>query len=446
MRFDLLIYFALILGSVTPSIGFAKEVHFVIFGSELHILSSNPQELQDECMKLQIYAEQYSKKNHRPFSVDPLRCTTHRIFDLKRIQSEIIIPDYSRSDATKTRIGKMSENPVFSLLLSPWFPREIWTRYQDRPQDGVCYNTALVESGILAESDRSSFITTAEYFLGMQGLQKAAVEGDEMQFSYGPKSDSPLIASRKTWEIEANNRELVKRDIQKHLEDHFSPGSILCISIDPRETKRNLPDVLSYFQASFPNMRFRTNIETLPVDYLTERQGGHCLVFLTPDLISESNLRLPKNLVNWDIAFDYYFDLIRKMSGEGRFHYFQIKTPEALSGRWIQQQFQSSKRLQKLVNLAKRHRELYESLPWSPCPGSGGQINLYSDMCATANAKAQLKLKEFWKNADTEIFDHPDFADFRRRLQSENEKGFESNADSAAFEIFGNMWSTRSRF
>jgi len=430
--------------ALSPVKAIASETHFLVINSSLHIFSADTDDLKEQCRHLQRYVEFHSRRNHRSFSYDADRCLNPQVFDLRDQQVRTTFPTYASAEEVKKSVGK---SPGFILSVGDWFPSEIWGRYQDRPQDGVCYNSALVESGVLPESARSSFITTIEYFLGMQGLRELSFSGAQIVMNYGPRSDSPLIASRKTWEIDGKNKEGLRREIVRHIRSEFSPGSVLCVSIDDRESKEILSARLKEMQSSAANQptALFSNIKDLPSDYITENMGGHCLVFLTPNLISESNLRLPKNLVSWDVAYDFYFDLIGKLTGSGRFHFFRINTAEALKGTWVRKQIGSSQRMQKLLEMAGRHRTLYESLNWKPCDGS--QINFYSSMCSSKNGKAISRLKKFWESEASAVLDHVEFADFRARL-SESDHGntsFQWNIEHAAEDLFSQMWEQRKK-
>jgi len=430
--------------ALAPGWALASGAHFLVIGSNLHLFSDSADTLKEQCEELQRYAEFYARRNQRPFSFQADRCSKLQKFDLRDSHANTTFPTYASKDEVQK---KVAQSPGYVISVGTWLPGEIWRRFKDQPQDGVCYNTALVESGILPESARSSFLTSIEYFLGMRGLKEYNLRKNNLSLHYGPLSDSPLVESKKTWEISAQNRETLRQEITKHLRAEFSPGSVLCVSIDDKETKETLRKMNFEMLSSEENKELKviSNIEALPESYESESKGGHCLVFLTPSLISESNLRLPKNLVNWNIAYDFYFNLIVRSGGNGRFHYFRINTERAIEGKWVKAQVDASPRMQKLMALAIQHRSLYESLDWKPCLGSN-QVNLYSANCSTTNRESIKKLKLFWQTEGAAL-QNAEFAEFRSRLNESDQEnsGHRWNIEQAASELFREMWELRER-
>lgn len=428
----------------TPVSAFASDVHFVILDERPYLFSPREPELKRQCLLLQEYSEFYLSRNRAPSKMDPDACGKTAPFRMEENRAKLEIPNYSYAGKVE---GRLQVGPGFVVPVGEWFPVQLWARYRNLPQDGVCFNTALVESGILPEAARSSFLDSAVFFLGMKGMKELAVDGLKWSASYGPRSNSPLVKSRASWEVEGSKKADLRREMDRHIQQHFTPGSVLCVSADDRESKRDLQDAAraqagTATAAQAPTLR--SNVESLPDDYLSESKGGHCLVFLTPDLVSESNLRLPKNLVSWHIAFDANYDLLAKMdNGAGRFHYFQINQAAAAGGEWVKEQLRGSAKLRELFRLAARHRELYESLQGNPCPYSQHR-DLYGAQCAAANPQALARLKEFWLTEGAAVLDHPDFAGFRAKAAKlDGTTSFRWDADHAAAEIFRSMWEAR---
>jgi hypothetical protein len=218
---------------------------------------------------------------------------------------------------------------------------------------------------------------------------------------------------------------------------------VLCVSADDRETKQDLLRAMRG-QAGDGGLAVDSNVAGLPEDYISESKGGHCLVFLTPELISESNLRMPKNLVSWELAFDFNHNLLSRTEGNGRFHYLQINSAAASRGEWLRAQLVASPRMKALFGLAERHRAFYESLAWKPCPHAS-QVNLYDPSCAATNADAVAQLRTFWQTEGDAVLEAPLLAEFREKISRGDgqSEGYRWSADYAAFEIFQQMWETR---
>ena len=185
----------------------------------------------------------------------------------------------------------------------------------------------------------------------------------------------------------------------------------MCVSLDTRQRKEDLlrsEGALIRQLTTVAGGRWSTNITRLPNDFETESGGGHCLTFMTPGLIVESNKYLPRNFVNFDVALDFYFDFIRNTGIDGRFHYFQLDAEAVARGAWVESQLASNRALRVLLDLAARHRALYENPRFVTCPSSDQFVPYESPDCQRVNPDVMARLREFWSTTGSSLLDGPD--------------------------------------
>lgn len=407
----------------------SQGADFILHQEKLMLFASNAQNLYHECKALQKYVEVYKLKNFKNFGSHSTDCNRGHFIDLTKETFDL--PTYASKELLHNRL---KTNSGYWIEISNWFPRSLWARYQNRPQDGVCYNTALVESGVLPEDMRSSFIRDVDFFIGLNGLVHLSQEqGQNPIRLYGPRSSSPAIKYRKTWKINFQNKEGLRQSLNEDIQNHFSPGSILCLSIDKSMNKEEL-------EKTYSKENFSTNLASLHNSFMTESKGGHCLVFLTPNLISESNQWQPKNLMSWQSSFDFYFETLKNFKTEVHWHYLEIE-PSTKAQQWVLNTINSNPILKSLIDLAIKHRKLYESLPWSPCDQLGSP-QLYSKQCNKNNPEALTALTKFWQTEgallDSSIFDNLK----KKKLQSRDESEkvtWTMSSDDVTYSIYEQM-------
>lgn len=438
---------ASLLACLVPNLSVAGEVHFFGLDGRPALFARSERDLRRECVDLQRYVAHRASRNTVRFAARPERCSTVLPANLSRLEGRVEFPTYSSTSVVRDRA---LESSGFMISIADWFPADLWARRLNAPQDTECHNATLVDSGILREANSSRFLTSIDFFLGMRGFARVApVSADERRLVYGPKSDSPLVTFRRTIPLSGRSKEEVRRELGTILATHFSPGSVMCVSIDPRQRKEDLVRTERSLITQLTTRaggRWSTNIRGLPNDFESESGGGHCLTFMTPRLIVEANKYLPRNFLNVDVAFDFYFDLIRNTGVDGRLHYFQLDSTAVARGAWVESQIASHRPLKVLLDLASRHRALYENPSFVACPHSDQFAPYESPDCQRVNPDVVARLRDFWSTAASSVLEGPDLRALSPHVDSSDGGTLESQLtalDRVALDTLRLMRETR---
>lgn len=406
---------------LTPVLSFASDIHFVILDEKLYLFSTESRNATNECLGLQNYMDHYSKSNKRSFLLDPNKCSNPEKYSFKHSNNKFELP---HGTAPLDTVESLKNKEGFIIEVGDWYPKEIWERYKNTPQDGLCFNTALVESGILTEEHRS-MLAPIDYLLGMNVVKSQVLYGETVHIEYGQVVESPLVKNKKTWIFDSTKVEETRLEMKNYIKDNFSSGSIMCLSQeDNQQTYEQRLGVEQYLIEE--GFEVVSNLTSSP----GESSGGHCFVLLTPNLISEANLLRPKNLTTFDESYDH---LARVLPKGLRFHYFQIDNQKVQEGNWAQDQINSDERLKALFELAKKHKELYESLSWNSCDGRG-EVNFYDEACFISNPASVQKLRDFWR-IEGVVLDSDLFSGFPRTDEEFEESFDEMNYKWALDEV-----------
>lgn len=420
---------------LTPSVASA-EPDVINVNGRLYLFAGSKSIVDTECHALGYYTKYFNAKNKLD-NLSPIdSCSSIVKIDLR--DTEFSVPSYSNEREVYERLqGSVG----FAVDVNDVLPEGFITRTTNRPSDTVCFNSTLIESGILGKDFRSSFLNQIDYFLGMNGLAAVSKGKSFWKLTFGRLSNSKYVNYKRSFEVTADKQDNLLREMKRTLDTHFSPGSIICVSRDDRSTKDSL--IQQYQNLKIGNFPIRTNLTSLPNDFAFESSGGHCFVLLTKNIVSEENLRLPKNIVNLDEAVNFHANGIIEGGFGGRFHYFQIDHVEALSDGWFKSQIEQSERLSRLLKLIAQHRKLYESIDWQACQFTP-QVNLYDHSCASTNQIAQSTLRTFWRSEGS-ILTSNLFQEFQARLR-DPEESFAMGPEELAFQIYRELVDLREEF
>ena len=155
---------ASLLACLVPNLSVAGEVHFFGLDGRPALFARSERDLRRECENLQRYVAHRAARNGVRFSLRPERCSTVSPADLSRFADRVEFPTYSSTGVVRERA---LERSGMMISIADWFPSDLWARRINGPQDTECHNAALVDSGILRDTNSSRFVTSIDFFLGM---------------------------------------------------------------------------------------------------------------------------------------------------------------------------------------------------------------------------------------------------------------------------------------
>jgi len=376
--------FAVCSAGLCPAYGASelqKGIDFLLHNDRLYLVGLDEDTTRAECNKLRDYAKMYSLRNDKVPKIIP-ECR------LEKNPSEILDrgshPSYTYGEARKMYLLRPLLKVAFEA--SDIVPKSIWkSTRKDENRDGVCYNSALVDSGLLSDSERSNFLGAVNYFVGFYSFVPIKTKDGE-RLGYGKLSDSPAVEKRFAFEVNEATRDAVKDKIDGLLTENFSPGDILCIDAMPMERLPKAISVLKLPETFFdPSLLKLQDDESRYVEYA----GGHCLTFITSNLVADSNLLAPYNLANWDSVFSTYANMLKRWKTTGTFFYFKLQANRLPFRRWYDSQVAGDPRLRALLGLLKEHRVVFETF--------GSSFGSCYWTCALGGGtESSPKLREFW--------------------------------------------------
>lgn len=333
--------------------------NFLIFQDKLYLVGTDDQRILEECAHLALYREMIEKQNKN--NLCQLVSNPEKIFE------KGMHPTYSYNSSLPALGGckdceKLPLAFTSAIDVSAMISKDVWhfTSLNKKARDGVCYNSALVDSGLLGSEYRSSSLNNISFLLGMNSLHVSMHQGKQV-VDFRPQSDSPAVVWRQAYLVTPEKRLMVKEQISRSIENHFTPGSILCINIDPLVTTAQIKRQI---QAADSTVQWGKGF---PIDdnensRWLENQGIHCLTFLTPNLIVDSNLFAPYNLANWSDVFEHYVNFLQHLSTVGTFYYFQITPDKEQFSSWFEQLLLKDRRIPVLLGLLQAHRRVYQGI------------------------------------------------------------------------------------
>lgn len=358
----------------------SDTVEFVIIDNFLHIISTSEKSLVDQCSYIDIYNKYIASRNN--LESQTIQCN-EKIHLIPRDKLNDGYPaSYRASQAlyryynTIFEIFPQNEKPLFAIDVSNYIPRKIWERHREyKYYDSICYNTALIASGILSLEDFSSRLFPLELLLGLKSLIfNYDEEARIVSFNKGTLATSPdLIRNRKTFTFHEGNKDQMLLEIQQYINDHFTPGSIICTPRSAMNKKRTAESYLTGLKLSkwLPyNFSIETNIpemnpeERIELMITPEMDMGHCLSLVTPNLIIESNAYSPVNLVNISKALQQIiidstqYNVLKEIS----LYYFEVDHNNIIN--WSNSEdylFNEKTSLGKLVKVLRGVNAIFES-------------------------------------------------------------------------------------
>ena len=368
---------------ISPIGALGKEsgvVEFIVIDDLLYIVSMSKESLVNQCNHIDVYNKYMALRNN--FEPQATYCN-EKIHSLSQQKLNRGYPASHRSSKalyryyeTISEVFPQNEKPLFAVDVSNYIPRKIWERYREyNYYDSICYNTALVVSGILSLEDFSSRLFPLELLLALRSLVFKYDEASKtVSFNKESLAISPdLIRSRKIFTFHEGNKNQIIQELQQHVNSHFSPGSIICTPRSAMNKKRAAESYLSSLRLSqwLPNnFSIDTNIpgmdseERLELMITPEMNMGHCLSLLTPNLIVESNTYAPVNLVNISKALQQIiidstqYNVLNEIS----LYYFEVDHNKIIN--WLNSEdylFNENTSLGKLVRILRGVNTIFES-------------------------------------------------------------------------------------
>lgn len=393
------------------------SLDFLVYQEAIYLVGADSNTTVGECRRLAEYSRLHAQRNSKSFSLTEKHCQIYS--HPQPIFERGTVPSYSYHRDQKAHRASLTTAIDVSRLL----PEAVWKYTDNRPRDGVCFNSALVDSGLLPETDRSVAIRSVQYLLG---LNRVNWDVKSSSLIIGPASDSPAVKNRYLFEVSDRTRDSVKSQIDEILASGSSAGSILCIDAQA-------PQRADAFASQFRKNSSDIEISSVSdLEYL-ENKGGHCLTFMTPNLIVDSNQFLPYNLSNWSLAFEMYADLVQSFNTPGTFFLFELEPDRRKFSSWYDKQISKDHRLDELRLVTQKHRNFYEKLSVESCNGTE-QKNLYSPSCLRENDDLKEKLLGFWHSGPLETLQQSQYKEF---WQMRSDGGISpSSPTGLAFDIF----------
>lgn len=312
---------------IATSEAVAQRTEFLLINERLNLVSDSRSQLELECQHLNRYVRFFHRRNNLSI-VAQLTCKAEKLENLRSLLVDV--PDFTSSRNNRKVLGEISQTTdLFHVDVEDRFPKDIRRRLQPRSFDGVCYNSSLTDSGILPTSFRSHVILDNDYWLGMKTFGQSV-------------SNSPLVSQRFTIQFTPEDADAKKKELDQLISTQFSPGSVMC---------------------------FYTHPAQVIAGQTIESQGSHCFVFITPSLVSESNLYQPHALVSWNRLFQELTKGASTATAEkiGTFHYFKLNQTEVESGNWVRTELTRDPRTLQLYRLATQHQRLFDQISEAVC-------------------------------------------------------------------------------
>lgn len=218
-------------GQGGPTRAHLSATSFAVREGKLYLVGVGAEAVRHQCRALHDHALWYLSRNGRePSETDGSACEQVAPMD-EDFWSDAYLPNYldDLDDAVGTNrlLEIVKHRSKLAVDISNVMPASLWSRHRvNRSYDDVCYNSALVASGILSENERSSFLTEIEYFLSMNHINIEQSDS-QVRLVYGPRNDLALADSRRAWEFTTEDLDRLKQEMDEHIDSHFGHGGIL---------------------------------------------------------------------------------------------------------------------------------------------------------------------------------------------------------------------------
>jgi hypothetical protein len=380
-------------------------VEFAVNENSFFIVSQNKEVIQQECEHLKKYGAFIASRNGLPQAAECLATATS-----SELKSTLAYPAYSYSK--ETFWNSYRESVFWHADISEIIPREMWARFREhKVYNSVCYNSAMVGSGIFPISGYSLFEPPVDTLLGFlqPSVEKSADGTYKTSMVRNPETNA-MVVKRKSWEVNANGNadEIAKSFdlISKEIADGFTPANVMCIAIGKYKKSG---EVIREIQKAVGGLAVGADSQE-PV----EQAGGHCLNLVTPSLVMEANRELAINFTHWRRAFESYASMGK--DEPITFHYISLNPNAVLS--WSQApNILTQPQFAKLMSIAREFRSFHESIPLSPDVLKNSQIRL-SDLLRTGDSHPEtLAFKSYVANKLIPALEAPEFKDFKKALE-----------------------------
>ncbi len=355
----------------------SANTDIVKVNNELLLIGSSKESLADACSYIKNYSLFMSQRNL--YTVPLLDCS--ETFELnyndpkyKEIEhiSYKSRAAYYRYDFTDSL--ENNSTLLYALNITDSFPESIWKRgVEYYAYDSICYNTALVASGILSFYDYGRSLDNIQYFLEKSSFnieyneKSKEVVGKVISM---PQRKFNLVKSRRSWVMTASNKDETLDNIKLHISENFTPGSIICTPnqeiIDESWINRALNEYLRPMAPDNFNVYIDNhNINKKKVLEGNNNVGGHCFTLLTPEISVESNTNTSHNIV-WTskILNRLAIENTSEVNEAYRFviHYYQTSQDNILSFSRSTNLFKEGSNHFKMIKIFREIRAQYEGI------------------------------------------------------------------------------------
>ncbi len=340
----------------------SSTVEFGMLGKELIIHSDDKEELEQECKWLHQWSTYIHSRNSLRISDFHCGAPIQDLDDTKR--KELKHPSYSYG---LDHPDKFSNKLRHYVSVGRAFPEAIRDRHeQGKLRDAVCYNSALVTAGILPFTHMSRVPPPTAYFLGFQKLSfTRSRNGNNVQIDLvRPGQALGIVASRLSVEISSTNKEQGIRNATDFVRNSWSPGTVLCVDSDKAHSAKDRIDQLKKIPALAANLQIE--ISKRQEGEILENAGGHCLAFVTPNLILEANSGSAMNFVSWNVAAQFYAAMSEGPSNDAKkvtFHITKLDSEKVKEWAKTSALFAMGSLYQKASEILQTHHIFYESFP-----------------------------------------------------------------------------------
>jgi hypothetical protein len=329
-------------------------------GKSLFIVADSRELLMTNCQMITQYANYLRLRNsQQPLAQnnsalcipEPLTIAEKNSFyhpSETNFSSENFFPAFLKSATKKIDITNI-------------FPPEIFSRSRKNVvYDGICYNSALVASGIFSFADYSRFEPPVE---GLLGYIRLTTNGNQNDFSLGFRRTpwfSQTIKNEKSWHATSSNLDAVKVEISEYIRTHFSPGSVLCINSQKLMNAGEKASEIKSALATSGSLHKPAVVISDATAILGQR-GDHCATFVTPHLLVESSNDGPHSFISWAKAFPYYWNWIGLGGKQISFQYSQIQPRGILDWTKNSKLFDQSSNFSSVQNALREFHNAYDS-------------------------------------------------------------------------------------
>lgn len=334
-----------------PSSSAWAGVDIEVREGRLLLKATDQTELKKECEGIRAYSELIRERNGLP---------------------QVEFPCEARPGQTELEISDLLPRPIWERTARKTIPvtlpdGKVFQQHLQDQYDGVCYNAALVHSGILDLSSYATVLQAIEHFTGMTNIT-VEKKGNKLEVDLKPVSHPPYVKQLINIQTSIQDPDAATKKISQIISKSFSPGSIICINGDKfedstlfKEMMRKLPPDAS---VTLEGKRYRmdfSRLRRLKKPKVIENRGPHCLAMITPSIVIETNLRQNHILRTTDKMLSEMYVFARLSSPSIALTYVQMD-PVKLK-EWVKSDaiFREGSDFSALLDVTRKRHEAYES-------------------------------------------------------------------------------------